>query len=39
MAEDNEKTAPAAYLAFKTFLSAIEVLEHRLPGGLSPTFQ
>ncbi|MGC2162642.1 MAG: DUF5343 domain-containing protein [Silvibacterium sp.] len=31
MTETSEKTAPAAYLPFKTFLSSVEVLEQGLP--------
>ncbi len=38
MADDNGKgVTPAAYLPFKTFLSAIEVLEHRMPRRLDRT--
>ncbi len=37
MAEETLKTAPAAYLPFKTFISAIEALEQGLPKRLDRT--
>jgi hypothetical protein len=37
MAEDSGKNAPAAYLPFKTFLSALEVMEHGIPRKLDRT--
>lgn len=37
MAEEPAKTAPAAYLPFKTFISAIETLEQGLPKKLDRT--
>ncbi len=37
VAEDTPKNAPAAYLPFKTFLGAIEALEHGIPKQIDRT--